>query len=109
MASTRPLWAVIQEAWVHGLSTRKVDDLVQAMGGCQVSKSEVSRICTELDQELVLFRERPLDDAKYPYVWFDATYEKVREGGRIVSQAVVVAIGVRESELAAIAAAGEIK
>ncbi|MGH9072297.1 MAG: IS256 family transposase [Acidimicrobiales bacterium] len=93
----RALWAVIQEAWVHGVSTRKVDDLVQAMGGCQVSKSEVSRICSELDQELALFRERKLDDAKYPYVWFDATYEKVREGGRIVSQAVVVAMGVRES------------
>jgi len=93
----RALWAVIQEAWVHGVSTRKVDDLVQAMGGCHVSKSEVSRICGELDQELALFRERPLDDAQYPYVWFDATYEKVRQGGRIVSQAVVVAIGVRES------------
>src|SRR5487761_1384264 len=93
----RALWAVIQEAYVHGVSTRKVDDLVAAMGGCHVSKSEVSRICQELDAELALFRERPLDDAAYPYVWFDATYEKVREGGRIVSQAVVVAIGVRES------------
>jgi transposase-like protein len=57
----------------------------------------VSRICQELDQELALFRDRPLDDAAYPYVWFDATYEKVRQGGRIVSQAVVVAIGVRET------------
>jgi transposase-like protein len=93
----RALWAVIQEAWVHGVSTRKVDALVAAMGGCHVSKSEVSRICQELDQELALFRDRPLDDAAYPYVWFDATYEKVRQGGRIVSQAVVVAIGVRET------------
>ena len=93
----RALWAVIQEAYVHGVSTRKVDDLVQAMGGCHVSKSEVSRICQELDVELALFRDRPLDDAVYPYVWFDATYEKVRQGGRIVSQAVVVAIGVRET------------
>src|SRR5487761_1732322 len=93
----RALWAVIQEAYVHGVSTRKVDDLVAAMGGCHVSKSEVSRICQELDAELALFRERPLDAAASPYVWFDATYEKVREGGRIVSQAVVVAIGVRES------------
>jgi transposase-like protein len=73
----RALWAVIQEAWVHGVSTRKVDALVAAMGGCHVSKSEVSRICQELDQELALFRDRPLDDAAYPYVWFDATYEKV--------------------------------
>src|ERR1035437_4378009 len=93
----RALWVVIQEDWVHGVSTRKVDDLVAAMGGCHVSKSEVSRICQELDLELALFRDRPLDDAAYPYVWFDATYEKVRQGGRIVSQAVVVAIGVRES------------
>jgi transposase-like protein len=88
---------VIQEAWVHGVSTRKVDDLVAAMGGCHVSKSEVSRICSELDLELALFRERPLDDAAYPYVWFDATYEKVRQGGRSVSQAVVVAMAIRES------------
>jgi putative transposase len=93
----RALWVVIQEAWVHGVSTRKVDDLVAAMGGCHVSKSEVSRICSELDLELALFRERPLDDAQYPYVWFDATYEKVRQGGRIVSQAVVVAMAIRES------------
>ena len=93
----RALWAVIQEAYVHGVSTREVDDLVAAMGGCRVSKSEVSRICQELDQELALFRDRPLDDATYPYVWFDATYEKVRVGGRIVSQAVVIAVGVRET------------
>jgi transposase-like protein len=93
----RALWAVIQEAYVHGVSTRKVDDLVAAMGGCQVSKSEVSRICQELDEELALFRERPLDDDTYPYLWFDANYEKVREGGRIVSQAVVIAVGVRET------------
>ena len=78
----RALWAVIQEAYVHGVSTRKVDDLVQAMGGCHVSRSEVSRICEELDVELALFRDRPLDDAVYPYLWFDATYEKVRQGGR---------------------------
>lgn len=88
---------MIQEAYVHGVSTRKVDDLVAAMGGCQVSKSEVSRICQELDEELALFRDRPLDDATHPYLWFDATYEKVREGGRIVSQAVVIAVGVRET------------
>ena len=93
----RALLAVIQEAYVHGVSTRKVDDLVAALGGCHVSKSEVSRICAELDQELAAFRERPLDDAAYPYVWFDATYEKVRQNGRVVSQAAVVAIGVRST------------
>ena len=91
----RALLAVIQEAYVHGVSTRKVDDVVAALGGCHVSKSEVSRICSELDEELAAFRERRLDDAAYPYVWFDATYEKARENGRVVSQAAVVAIGVR--------------
>ena len=91
----RALLAVIQEAYVHGVSTRKGDDLVAAMGGCSVSKSQVSRICAELDGELAAFRERPLDDGEYPYVWFDATYEKVRAGGRIVSQAAVIAVGVR--------------
>ena len=93
----RALLAVVQEAYVHGVSTRKVDDLVAALGGCSISKSEVSRICAELDEELAAFRERPLDDGAYPYVWFDATYQKVREGGRIVSQAVVVAVGVRDT------------
>jgi putative transposase len=93
----RALLAVIREAYVHGVSTRKVDDLVAALGGCHVSKSEVSRICSELDQELAAFRQRPLGDAAYPYVFFDATYEKVRAHGRVVSQAAVVAIGVRES------------
>ena len=93
----RALVAVIQEAYVHGVSTRKVDDLVAAMGGCSVSKTEVSRLCQQLDAELAEFRDRPLDDGEYPYVWFDATYEKVREGGRIVSKATVVAMGVRDS------------
>src|ERR671928_553454 len=82
----RALLAVIQEAYVHGVSTRKVDDLVAAMGGCHVSKSEVSRICSELDQELAAFRERPLDGAAYPYLWFDATVRHEapyhRAGGR---------------------------
>ncbi len=76
---------------------RKVDDLVAALGGCSISKSEVSRICAELDEELTAFRERPLDDGAYAYIWFDATYQKVREGGRIVSQAVVHAVGVRDT------------
>ena len=94
----RALLAVVQEAYVHGVSTRKVDDLVAALGGCSISKSEVSRICTELDKELTAFRERTLDgEGAYPYIWFDATYQKVREGGRIVSQAVVHAVGVRDT------------
>jgi putative transposase len=93
----RALLAVVQEAYVHGVSTRKVDDLVAALGGCSISKSEVSRICAELDEELTAFRERPLDDGAYAYIWFDATYQKVREGGRIVSQAVVHAVGVRDT------------
>lgn len=92
----RALLAVVQEAYVHGISTRKVDDLMAALGGCSISRSEVSRICALLDEELAEFRERPLDEP-YPYVWFDATYEKVRQGARIVSQAAVVAVGVRES------------
>jgi transposase-like protein len=92
----RALLAVVQEAYVLGISTRKVDDLMAALGGCSISRSEVSRICARLDEELAEFRDRPLDEP-YPYVWFDATYEKVREGGRLVSQAAVVAVGVRDS------------
>lgn len=93
----RALLAVIQEAYVLGVSTRKVDDLVAALGGCSISRSEVSRLCSELDKELAAFRQRALDDARFPYVWFDATYHKVRDNGRIVSQATVIAIGVRET------------
>lgn len=94
----KALLAVIQEAYVHGVSTRKVDDLVAALGGCSVSKSEVSRMCKELDTELSAFRERPLaDEGPFPYVYLDATYEKVRHGGRIVSMALVIAIGIRHS------------
>ena len=92
----RALLAVVQEAYVLGVSTRKVDDLMAALGGCSISRSEVSRICALLDEELAEFRERPLDEP-YPYVWFDATYEKVRQGARIVSQAAVVAVGVRDT------------
>lgn len=93
----RALLAVVQEAYVHGVSTRKVDDLVAALGGCNISKSEVSRLCQELDSGLEIFRERRLDDAHYPYLWIDATYQKVREGGHVVSQATAVAIGVCET------------
>jgi putative transposase len=92
----RALLAVVQEAYVLGISTRKADDLMAALGGCSISRSEVSRICALLDEELAEFRERPLDEP-YPYVWFDATYEKVRQGARIVSQAAVVAVGVRDT------------
>lgn len=87
------LLTVVQEAYVHGVSTRKVDDLVKALGLDGISKSEVSRICGELDPLIEAFRTRPLT-TEYPYVWLDATYHKVRIDGRVVSQATVVAIGV---------------
>jgi putative transposase len=89
----RALVAVVQEAYVHGVSTRRVDDLVQALGMQGISKSQVSRLCQELDREVERFRARPLD-GPYPYVWLDATFVKVRQDGRVVSMAVVIAIGV---------------
>lgn len=89
----RALLAVVQEAYVQGVSTRRVDDLVQALGMTGISKSQVSRICQELDTEVERFRSRPLS-ARYPYVWLDATFVKVREAGRVVSMAIVIAIGV---------------
>ena len=92
----RALLAVIQTAYVEGVSTRKVDELVQALGLTGIDKSEVSRICQELDTAVSAFRERHLEQA-YPYVWLDALYVKARANSRIVSQAVVTAIGVRES------------
>ncbi len=89
------LFAVVMEAYVHGVSTRKVDDLVKALGAdTGKSKSEVSRICTGLDAEVAQFRDRTLDSQHYPYVFLDATYCKARVGHRIVSQAMVVAVGV---------------
>ena len=91
----RALFAVVMEAYVHGVSTRKVDDLVEALGiGSGISKSEVSRICAELDRDLEAFRNRPLGHVPFPYVFADATYLKGRVGGRVVSRAVVVATGV---------------
>jgi putative transposase len=91
----RALFAVVMEAYVHGVSTRKVDDLVKALGAASgISKSEVSRICAELDGELEAFRTRPLEGA-FPYVFVDATYIKARVRGRVVSRAVVIATGVR--------------
>jgi transposase-like protein len=93
----RALLAVVQEAYVLGVSTRRVDDLVQSLGIAGMSKSEVSRICAALDAEVETFRKRPLTDTAYPYVWFDATYLKVREAGRVVSMAALVATGVAMS------------
>ncbi len=92
----RALVFVVQDAYIQGVSTRRVDALVQALGIEGISKSQVSRLCTELDTEITGFGTRPRDGA-YPYGWLDATYIKVREGGRVLSKAVVVAIGVRMS------------
>jgi transposase-like protein len=89
----KALVAVVQEAYVQGISTRRVDDLVQALGMQGISKSQVSRLCTELDREVERFRTRKLD-GPYPYVWLDGTFVKVRENGRVVSQAIVIAIAV---------------
>jgi putative transposase len=90
----RALLAVIQEAYVLGVSTRRVDDLVRTLGIASISKSEVSRICAALDTEVAAFRGRSLSGEAYPYVWLDATYIKVREAGRVVSMAALVATGV---------------
>ena len=92
----RALVAVVQEAYVQGVSTRRVDDLVQALGMTGISKSQVSRLCQALDGEVERFRTRRLE-GPYPYVWLDATFVKVRDQGRVVSMAVVIAIGVRAS------------
>jgi putative transposase len=89
----KALVAVVQEAYVQGISTRRVDDLVQALGMRGISKSQVSRLCAELDKEVERFRTRKLE-GPYPYVWLDATFVKVRENGRVVSQAIVIAIAV---------------
>jgi len=89
------LFAVIMEAYLHGTSTRKVDDLVKALGAdTGISKSEVSRICADLDTEVAAFRDRSLAAQQFPYVFLDATYCKARVDHRVVSQAVVVATGV---------------
>jgi putative transposase len=91
------LYAVIMEAYVHGVSTRSVDDLVKALGADSgISKSEVSRICSDLDAPLTAFRTRPLDHTRFPYLYLDATYCKVRVNHQIVSQAVVIATGITE-------------
>ena len=88
------LHAVVMQAYVEGVSTRRVDDLVVALGGTGISKSEVSRICQKLDAEVATWAARPLDHIAFPYVFCDATYCKARVNGRVVSQAVVIATGV---------------
>jgi transposase-like protein len=89
----KALTAVIQEAYIQGVSTRAVDDLVQAMGGSGVSKSQVSRLCEEIDERVNAFLNRPIE-GDWPYLWIDATYVKVRQEGRIVSVATIIAVGV---------------
>jgi transposase-like protein len=89
----KALTAVIQEAYIQGISTRSVDDLVRAMGMSGISKSQVSRLCEEIDERVHAFLDRPIE-GDWPYLWIDATYVKVRQAGRIVSVAVIVAVGV---------------
>jgi len=93
--SEQALVAVVQEAYVAGVSTRKVDQVVESLG-LRVSKSEVSRICEGLDEQVEAFRNRPLE-GRYPYLWLDAKVEKVRDGGRVVRKALVLAYAVHES------------
>ena len=92
--SEKALLAVIQQAYVEGVSTRRVDDLIKALGCDGISSSQVSRICEQLDEVVESFLGRPLDGGPYPYVWLDGLTQKVREGGRIVNVCVVVATGV---------------
>ena len=89
----KALAAVIQEAYVQGISTRSVDELVKALGMSGISKSQVSRLCGEIDERVGAFLSRPIE-GDWPYLWIDATYVKVREAGRIVSVAVIIAVGV---------------
>jgi transposase-like protein len=91
--SEKALVAVIQEAWIGGVSTRRVDDLVQAMGLTGISKSTVSKLCKDIDERVREFLDRPLT-GEWPYLWLDATYLKVRQGGRIVSVAAIIAMAV---------------
>jgi putative transposase len=91
--SEKALVAVIQEAWIGGVSTRRVDELAQAMGLAGIDKSRVSRLCKEIDERVNAFLDRPLE-GEWPYLWLDATYLKVRDGGRIVSVAAIIAVAV---------------
>jgi putative transposase len=92
-AAEKALVAVIQEAYVQGVSTRSVDELVKAMGMMGISKSQVSRLCADIDERVKTFLYRPIEGS-WPYLWIDATYVKVREAGRIVSVAVIIAVAV---------------
>src|SRR5208337_152435 len=89
----KALTAVIQEAYVQGVSTRSVDDLVKALGMSGVSKSQVSRLCEEIDERVKAFLERPIE-GDWLYLWIDATYVKARQNGRVVSLAAIIAVGV---------------
>ena len=89
----KALVTVIQEAWIGGVSTRRVDELVQAMGLAGISKSQVSKLCKDIDERVNAFLERPIE-GEWPYLWLDATYLKVRDGGRIVSGAAIIAVAV---------------
>ena len=89
----KALTAVIQEAYIQGISTRSVDDLVKAMGMSGVSKSQVSRLCEEIDERVQTFLDRPIE-GDWPYLWIDATYVKSRQAGRVVSVAVIIAVAV---------------
>jgi putative transposase len=91
--SEKALVAIIQEAWIGGVSTRRVDELVQAMGLSGISKSTVSKLCKDIDERVGAFLDRPLE-GEWPYLWLDATYLKVRDGGRIVSVAATIAVAV---------------
>src|SRR5438045_1990883 len=91
--SEKALIAVIQEAWIAGVSTRRVDELIQAMGLSGISKSQVSKLCKDIDERVNAFLDRSLD-GEWPYLWLDATYLKVRDGGRIVSVAAIIAVAV---------------
>src|SRR5215217_4786644 len=91
--SEKALVAVIQEAWIGGVSTRRVDDLMQAMGLTGISKSTVSKLCKDIDERVSAFLERPLE-GEWPYLWLDATYLRVREGGRIVAVTAIIAVAV---------------
>jgi transposase-like protein len=91
--SEKALVAVIQEAWIGGVSTRRVDDLAQAMGLSGINKSQVSKLCKDIDERVNAFLDRPLE-GEWPYLWLDATYLRQREGGRIVSVAAIIAVAV---------------
>ena len=89
--SEKALVAVIQEAWIGGVSTRKVDELVKAMGLSGISKSTVSKLCEDIDERVTVFLDRPLE-GEWPHLWLDATYLKQRQGGRIVPVAAIIAV-----------------